>query len=181
MAAYKDVILKSIGKVRVHRPPNMKIHRMVSAKYHYPPQPTKQVEMYRGKNEPPDIETILMVEGPEYDAWKGECDSIDAARFGEINEYNFLFALRDVKVPDGFDVEAEYGEFARSIDPNWNPRPRIVPNLANKLDYLEWVVLGLSDDETTVGEALNELLGIDLEVVQDIKDNFQGDVEGPAA
>lgn len=178
MPAYKDVVLKSIGKTRVYRPPNMRIHRMVSAKYKYPPQPTSQVEMYRGKGQPKDVETILLVEGPEFDAWKAECDAIDERRFAEINEYNYLFALKDVSVPDDFDADAEFGEFARAIDPLWSSRPG---DTGRKLDYLEWVVMGLADDETEVGNALNELLGLDMEVVNDVKSNFPGDVEGAAA
>jgi hypothetical protein len=178
MAAYKDVVLQSVGKVRVYRPPNMKIHRMVSAKYHYPPQPTRDVEMYRGKNEPKEVETVLIVEGPEFDAWRGECDSIDEARFTEINDYNYLYALKDVKMPDDFDPETEFGEFARMLDENWKPRGG---SNGRRLDYLEWVVMGLADDATVISEALNELLGISQEVVDDVKDSFPSDVEGAAA
>lgn len=175
---YKDIVLQSIGKVRVHRPPNMKIHRMVSAKFKYPPQPVAEVEMYRGKNEPKETETILLVEGPEFDAWKAECDALDAQRYEEINDYNILYALKDVVVPDDFDAEAEFGDFAVLLDENWKPRQG---RTGRKLDYLEWVVMGTADDSTAVSNAINSLLGIDLEVVQDVKNSFPGDVEGEPA
>jgi hypothetical protein len=149
----------------------MKIHRMVSGKYKYPPQPTSTVEMYRGKNEPKEKETILLVEGPEFDAWKGECDAIDAARFEEINDYNYLYALKGVEVPDSFDVEGDIGDFARMIDESWKPRPG---KNGRKLDYLEWVVLGTSDDSVAVSNAVDELMGISQEVVDDVKDSFPG-------
>lgn len=156
----------------------MKINRMVSGKYHYPPQPTRTVEMYRGKNEPADKETILMVEGSEFDAWKAECDAIDETRYQEIADYTYLFALKDVAVPDEFDAEAEYGEFARLIDESWKPR---TGKNGRKLDFLEWVVLGLADDAVIVSNALDELLGISQEVVDDVKDSFPGIVEGAVA
>jgi hypothetical protein len=178
MATYKDVTLQSIGKVRVYRPPNMKIHRLVSGKYKYPPQPTSEIEMYRGKNEPKEKETILLVEGPEFDAWREECDALDAARFAEINDANYLYALKDVSLPADFDPEAEFGDFARLLDEDWKPRGG--PN-GRRLDYLEWVVMGTGDDAAIVSEALNSLLGIDQEVVDDVKDSFPGDVEGAAA
>lgn len=178
MAQYKDIVLLSIGKARVYRPPNMKIHRMISAKYKYPDQPTTTVEMYRGKGQPKEKETILIVEGPEFDAWKGECDSIDKARHTEINDYNYLYALKDVVVPDDFDADIDPGTFARLIDKAWQPRPGTT---GRKLDFLEWVVLGMSDDSTAVSDAIDELNGISQEVVDDVKDSFPGDVEGESA
>jgi len=177
MASYKDITLQSIGAVRVHRPPNMKINRMVSKKYHYPEQPTTVVEMYRGKNEPKEQETILLVEGPEFDAWRAECASVDEARHTEINDATFLYALKDVKVPDDFDIEAEYGDFARMMDDDWAPR---LGKTGRRLDYLEWVVMGLADDAVAISNTLNELMGIDQEVVDDVKGSFPGDVEGAA-
>lgn len=178
MANYKDVELSSVGTVRVYRPPNMRINRMVSKKYKYPPQPTATVEMYRGKDLPSDQEVILLVEGPEYDAWKAECDAIDQERFSEIGEWTNLYALKDIVPPEDFDVDAEFGDFARAMDDTWKPRPG---TMGRKLDYIEWVVLGFADDEIKVGEALNELMGISQEVVDEVKASFQGDLEGAAA
>ena len=178
MAQYKDAVLLSIGEVRVYRPPTMKINRMVSAKYKYPPQPTTTLEMYRGKGQPKESETILLVEGPEFDAWREECDAIDQARYTEINDNNYLYALKDVVVPDDFDAEADFGKFARRIDKAWKPREG---EDGRVLDYLEWVVLGVGDDTVTVGDAMDELLGISQEVVDDVKESFPGDVAGAAA
>jgi len=178
VAQYKDVVLLSIGEVRVYRPPTMKINRMVSAKYKYPPQPTSTLEMYRGKGQPKEAETILLVEGPEFDAWRGECDAIDQARFVEINDCNYLFALKDVVVPHSFDADVDFGDFARMVDETWQPRDG---KRGRTLDYLEWIVLGIGDDIITVGDAMDELLGISQEVVDDVKESFPGDVEGAAA
>jgi hypothetical protein len=53
--------------------------------------------------------------------------------------------------------------------------------MGRKLDYIEWVVCGYAEDEIKVGNAMSRLLGINEEVVQDVKDSFQDPLEGEPA
>jgi hypothetical protein len=174
---YKEVELLSIGTVRVYIPPNTKISTMLRKKYakRYPPQPVKMLPLATPKGQAPQSEPIKQNDGPEFDAWRKECDQIDDDRWAELNDLNFLFSLKDVVVPDGFDVEAQFGEEARFIDPEWEPKEG---KFGRKMDYLDWVVLGNSTDQTTVTNAMNQLLALDQEVVNDVKDGFPDTVEG---
>jgi hypothetical protein len=174
---YKDVDLLSIGQVRVYLPPNTKIASMLRKKYAhlYPPQPVKMIKLATGKGQPAEYEPIRQESGPEFEAWRAECDQLDDRRFEEANNLNFLFSLRDVVVPDDFDVEAQFGRRARFIDPKWKPTPG---EFGRDMDYLEWIVLANSHDQTAVSVAMNQLLGLDQEVVDDVKDSFPDQVAG---
>lgn len=180
MTDYKEVKLFSIGKARVYLPPNTKIATMLRKKYakRYPLQPSEQMKLAGPKGQSAQYETILIASGPAYDAWRAECDAIDEERFEEANGLNFLFSLKDVEVPDDFDVDVQFGDEARFIDPEWQPRP---DTLGRKLDYIEWVVLANSHDQAVVSAAMNQLLGLDQEVVDDVIDTFPDNVERTAA
>lgn len=178
MPKYKEVELLSVGKVRVYLPPNMKIHAMMQKRHPLPPQPTMKVPLVTPKDEPKQYETLLIAKGPEFDAWEAECDGVRETIATEEDEQFYLFALKDVKVPDAFDIEAEYGELIRYKNETWEPR---TGKIGRKLDYLEWVVMGYSDDMVAVTRALDELTGISQEVVDDVKATFPGDVEGSSA
>lgn len=151
---------------------------MVQKRFPLPEQPTMEVELATAKNSPKEYETLLIAEGPKFDEWKAECDGIRETIREEEDEQSYLFALRDVKVPDEFDIESEYGDMIRYKSPNWKPR---AGKIGRKIDYLEWVVMGYSDDAVIVSQALNELAGISQEVVDDVKSTFPGDVEEPTA
>ena len=170
MAEYKEVELLSIGKTRVYLPPNTKIATMLRKKYEdrYPPQPVKMLRKATPKGAPPEFEPIKQMDGPEFEAWQKEKEAIDNERWDEANSLNFLFSLRDVEVPDGFDADAQFGDEARFIDPDWAPRSG---KLGIKLDYIEWVVLANSHDQNVVSEAMNQLLGLDQEVVDDVHES----------
>jgi len=180
LAEYKEVELLSIGKTRVYLPPNTKIATMLRKKYEgrYPSQPVKQIRKAVPKGQPAEYESILQMDGPEFEAWKGEKERIDNERWDEANALNFLFSLRDVETPADFDAEAQFGDEARFIDPDWEPR---AGKLGVKLDYIEWVVLANSHDQNVVSDAMNQLLGLDQEVVDDVKASFPDTVEGPDA
>lgn len=180
MTDYKEVELKSIGKTRVYLPPNTKIATMLRKRYasRYPLQPVDRLPLATPKGQPQQYEDILINNGPKYDAWRKECDLVDDARFEDANGLNFLFSLKDVVVPDGFDADEQFGDEARYIDPEWKPR---TGKLGVKLDYIEWVVLANSHDQNAVSTAMNQLLGLDQEVVEDVIDTFPGDVEGDLA
>lgn len=177
MEEYKEVELFSIGKTRVYIPPNTKIASMLRKKYadRYPAQPAQQIKLATQKGQPAEYETILTATGPEYEAWRRACDAIDDERFTEANGLNFLFALRDVDVPGDFDADTQFGDEARFIDPDWKPR---TGKLGRKLDYIEWVVLANSHDQALVSSAMNQLIGIEPEVVADVKDTFPDNVAG---
>ncbi len=137
-----------------------------------------EVELATAKNQPKEYETLLMAQGPEFDAWEAECDSVQEAMRADEDSQFYLYALKDVKVPDGFDIESEYGDMIRYEDKHWQPRPG---KIGCKIDYLEWVVLGYSDDAVAVSRALDELTGISQEVVDDVKSTFPSDVEESTA
>lgn len=166
----------SIGKTRVYMPPNTKIATMLRKKYakRYPAQPSNQIKLATPKGQPAQYETILTANGPAYDAWRAECVAVDEERFEEANGLNFLFSLKDVEVPDDFDANVQFGDEARFIDSEWQPRPG---TLGRKLDYIEWVVLANSHDQAVVSAAMNQLLGLDQEVVDDVIDTFPDSME----
>lgn len=150
---------------------------MVQKRFPLPPQPRMDVKLATAKGQPAEYETLLIAEGPKFDAWEAECDGVRETIREEEDEQSYLFALKDVKVPDEFDIESEYGDMIRYKSPNWKPR---IGKIGRKLDYLEWIVMGYSDDAVMVSQALNELAGISQEVVDDVKATFPGDVEKPA-
>jgi len=174
---FNEVALKSVGKSRVHLPPNVRITTMLRKRYarRYPPQPSNQIKLATPKGQPAEYETILIARGPEYDAWRVECDVIDAERYTEGEGLNYLFALKDVVVPDDFDADAQFGDEVRYVDPDWKPRGG---DLGRKLDYIEWVVLANSHDQNVVSLAMNQLLGLDQEVVDDVVNTFPDNMEG---
>jgi len=116
-----------------------------------------------------------MVDNPEYLRAKAENERLVTQKFAELEN---LSALRDVVVPDDFDVMVEIGEVMQYADPDWKPREGAA---GRKLDYIEWVLLADIDDENTVAAALAELMGIDLEEVARIEESFRNQLEGEAA
>jgi hypothetical protein len=116
--------------------------------------------------------SMVVEDDPEY---LMEKERIELLRGERLNELSFLWALKDVVVPEGFDVADELGELIRLGDPDWQPR---TGDVGRKLDYIEWVLLANYVDQRKVQGALAELQGIDLGASKSIEDSFRSDVEG---
>jgi hypothetical protein len=112
----------------------------------------------------------VMDEDPEYLA---ERRRIEELREEKSLEMMWLFTLRDVEPPDGWDAMAELGEEIAFYDPSWKPREGKV---GKKLDYIEWVILADGANVTAINSALNELAGVSLEVASQTEDSFRGQV-----
>lgn len=168
MENYRDVEL-TIGAVRVYSPPLVKIDAIIEKDptLKLPEPEIIEEEMKSGK-------TVVVVkdDDPEY---LRELAKVEALREEKGREMMWLFALRDVKPPEGWDIEAQMGDEIRFYDPEWKPREGKV---ARKLDYIEWVVLVDGANVRAVNNALNELAGVSEEVVKQIENSFPGGVEG---
>lgn len=171
MENYRDVEL-TIGKTRVYSPPLTKIDSFLDKdpETKLPEPEIIEEEMKSGK-------TVIVIkdDDPEYLRKRA---AVEALREEKGREMTWLFVLRDVKPPEGWDMEAEMGEGIRYYDPEWQPREGKV---AKKLDYIEWVVLVDGANVRAINEALNELAGISKEVVEQIEKSFPGSVEGETA
>lgn len=170
MPKFKDITLSSGEQVRVYVPPSIKVSELLLKKYPDPEPPVVEEKTATG-------ETIKMIieDDPEYLAEKAAARK---KRDDKLNELSALYAMRDVKVPEGWDIEAEQGELIRLADPDWKPREG---SHGIKLDYIEWDLLGNSVDVLLMQETLAELSGINLEVIARIEAQFRGDVEGQTA
>lgn len=167
MPNFKDVQLTSGKTVRVYAPPSSKLYWMVAAKYPELAPPVVESKTVTG-------ETIKMIieDDPDYlvDV-KAREDRITA----ETNEATTLFALKDEMPPGEFDIESTYGELIRVVDEKWEPR---AGKMGQKLDWIEWELLGNPSDTAIVQVTITELISVNMEVVSAIGDSFQSRVEG---
>ena len=163
----KQITLSTGQVVTVYLPPNAKIYQMVQKMYPDPVVPVRTTQGAAGN----EI-TMAIVDDPDY--LKEKARMRDLRREKE-DELNALYALKDVEVPEEFDVEAEYGFIARMADPGWEPRTGVD---GRKLDYIQWVVLGNIRDAAEIQKALAILAGVDMEVVESIEDGFRDNVAG---
>jgi hypothetical protein len=116
---------------------------------------------------------------PDYlaavEAWKQEHAVWDERYNEEVDRMRALLVLKDVEVPEGWDVEQEVGEEMRFFDPEWAPTPG---SLGRKLDYILWDIMGDGLDAKRITDAEAELSGIDLEEVNANEASFRDQVEG---
>ena len=166
---YRDIKLNDGQTIRVYMPPTVKISAILSKKYKLPEAPIREIPTVAG-----EVERIQIVDDPDYLAEKAR---MQAAQDKERDEWVYLYALRDVQVPDRFDVEV-YRELAEIEDPNWQPRtdPR-----GRKLDYLEWELLGDPSTYNKIQQALVSMMTIDEETIGLIEESFRDNVERTAA
>lgn len=159
----ENVVLLSDGqKVEIcHVPPGMR--DAIRAKYPMPSVPIIEEKTAAGT-----IIRMAMEDDPDYLA---ECASVQGKRDAAWNEAYTLAALKKLRVPDGFDVETEWGEELRYLNPEWRPREG---RIGRKLDYIEF---GLSSkDMDLVSTKMNEMMGIDLGVVDSIEESFRRNI-----
>lgn len=94
-----------------------------------------------------------------------------------VDEMRALFILKDVEVPEGWDVEAEVGDEMRFFNPKWKPHEG---PMGRKLDYILWDIMGDGLDAQRITNAEAELAGISLEEVDANEASFRDHVEGEA-
>ena len=158
---YKLVEMTDGVKVKVFPPPTIQIEALLNKKYPTPDPPTVTDKTASGKEV-----TMSIDDDPTYLA---KVKEIDEARQAEREDLHYLFALRDVVPPDDFDVDLLMGEEIRYMNPDWKPRQG---KTGRKLDYIEWVVMGDMVNATRIGQALSELISVNLEVVAQVEKSF---------
>ena len=162
----KKVKLSSGHEVVVYVPPMGKLHSIALARY-----PIPKVPIIEEKTATGDTIRMAVENDPDYLA---KVDEMEEKRRQAVDELNILFALQLEKTPDDFDVMV-YSEEIQYINPDWAPREGKV---GRKLDWIEFDLLGAFQDSMLVQNTLNELIGIDMEVVEQIAASFPGQVEG---
>lgn len=133
--------------------------------------------------EPPITETVtatggtirmMMEDDPDYLA---EVARVQVERDTAWQQAYTLAALREVKVPEDFDIETVWGEMLRWLNPDWKPREGKV---GRKLDYIEFDLLENIADQDLITTTINHMMGIDEEVVERIEASFRSEVAGEA-
>lgn len=163
---YKDVELSDGRTVRVHRPPNQRIHFIVTKRYPYKSNPIRKEKTASGN----EI-AIEIVDDPETIAHNEE---MDAHRRDLADELSFLSAFKDLDIPDDFDLLAEYGDLIEHSGLDVTPREG---KHGRKLDYVEWDLMGDTGNAARISDALAELCGINLEVADLIGESFPSPME----
>lgn len=150
-----------------HIPPGLR--DVINRRYPIPDAPVVETVTATG-------ETLKMAieDDPAYLA---QCAEVQAKKNVAWNEAYTLAALKKVTVPDDFDMEAEWGEELRYLDPDWQPR---TGKIGRKLDYIEFVLCANANDLSLISDKINKMMGIDTEVVESIEDSFRGDIQEEA-
>jgi len=170
MAEFQEVELTNGETVRVYRSPTQRILAMVEAKDPEPVVPIVTETNVTGRSISMSVPT-----DPDYVQALKEWNERKPGRDDEIEQLEALFMLKDLKVPENWDIEVEVGEEARFFDPDWAPREGA---MGRKLDYIQWVILGDSVNAYRIQNARAELSGIDMQEVQAVTASFRDQVEG---
>lgn len=160
MPAYRQVKLTDGQVIRVYMPPMVRISIAVERAYPLPDPPTVSQQTATGET----IE-VQIVDDPDYLRAKAQ---VEQARAQKRDELIYLFALRDLAVPDDFDPSI-YAPVATLENPSWKPREG---SDGRKLDYIEWEILGDPVNWNTINKALSDLITVDQEVVERIENSF---------
>lgn len=156
---YKDVELISGKIVRVYVPPVIKTYEMARKKHRVEKVIVTETTS-RGKTISMSID-----DDPEYLAKLAVQEELIDQETGELN---ILFALKDEKVPDDFDI-SDLLDIILYADPDWKARESA---MGRKLDWIVWDLLYEAADNNKVQVTINELLGVDTEVVASTKESF---------
>ena len=157
---YQDVELTSGKVVRVYTPPIIRTYEMARKKHRVE---KKVVSETTGSGK---VISMSIEDDPEYLAALAVQEELIEQEAGELN---MLFALKDEKVPDDFNI-SEYEEIILYADPEWKKRES---PMGLKLDWIEWDLLFAPADMNKVQVTINELLSVDMEVVDSTKESFQ--------
>jgi hypothetical protein len=180
MAQYTEVELVDGRVVRVYRPPYTRLHANLRKRFPEPIKPDVPMVSERtvtgGMSKPMPIP-----DDPDYlaavERWEQAHAEWQEKYNDELDSMRALFVLKDVEVPDDWDVEAEVGEEMRFFDPEWEPTPG---PMGRKLDYIQWDIMGDAVDANRITTAEAELSGIDIEEVQANEASFRNQVEREA-
>lgn len=142
---------------------------VINKRYPMPNMPIIEVKTATG-----ETQKVAIEDDPEYLA---ECIRVEAQRDQAWNDGYTLAALKKVIVPDDFDMEAEWGDECRYLDPDWQPR---IGKMGQKLDYIEFDLCANINDLNLVSDGINKMMGIDTEVAESIEDSFPGDIQEEA-
>ena len=164
----KTITLSTGEDIVVHVVPPS-VHDVVTKRHPLPTAPIIETATASGETLKMSIE-----DDPEYLAQK---QVVETQRMAALQEAYTLFALKDVVVPEDFDITEEFGDELSYLDPDWKPREG---KSGRKLDYIDYILLAGSADNLRVSEAINELVSIDQEVVDAIEASFQDDVSAEA-
>lgn len=165
----KQVTLKDGIELTVYRPPT-RLYSIAKRMYPEPEAPIVETKTASGS-----VMQMQIVDDPSYLKAKVDNDRLISDKLVELES---LSALRDVEVPDDFDMMAEVGEVMQYADPDWKPREG---EAGRKLDYIEWMLLADIDDANIVTIAIAELSGIDLEEITRVEESFRDNMEGQTA
>jgi len=168
---FKEVELTT-GKTKVYSPPMTKIEALMDRdpELKMPEPEVEELELPSGKRQ-----VVIHDDDPVY---LTKVAKVEELRDKKGTEMMWLFTLRDIKPPDGWNILADLGDEILYYAPDWEVREGKV---GKKLDYIEWVVLADGANVKIVNAAINELAGISEEEVKQNEKSFPGEVEGEAA
>lgn len=161
---YKDYTLTSGKVVRVYLPPIIRTYEMARKKYKV------DVPIVTEKTGSGKTISMSIKDDPEYLAKLAVAEELIDEEVGNLN---MLFALKDEKTPDSFDI-SEYADILLYADPEWKAREG---KMGCKLDWIEWDLLSNGKDFNGIQVTINELLGVDPEVVESTKESFPDPVD----
>jgi len=162
--SHRDITLSG-GTIRIHSVPP-KIHQIIERRLPFPDPPIVETVTATGTT----IKTQILNDPDHLDA----VAQIDARRDDLFSEMYMLMALREVTVPEDFNIGL-LAETLQYADPDWEVREGAA---GRKLDYIEWELLADTDDYNLVTSAIAELSGVDTEEVEAVEASFPGDMEG---
>lgn len=150
-----------------HIPPGLR--DVINKRYPMPDVPIIEVKTATG-----ETQKVAIEDDPEYLA---KCTRVEGQRNQAWNEGYTIASLKNVIVPNDFDMEAEWGEELRYLDPDWQPREG---KIGQKLDYIEFALCANINDMNAISDKINKMMGIDTEVIESIEDSFRSDIQEEA-
>lgn len=165
----KEVELTTGRVVQVFIPSLSRAYALAAKKFPEPQPPVRSSPTAAGG----EI-TMAIVDDPEYleahEKWE---EDIQVAS----EEAILLLALKKEKPPEDFSLD-DIMDTILYFDPEFTPREGAV---GLRLDWFEWDLLSNVADWAEVQRTIQNLLGIEEEVVDQTEESFPGDVEGEAS
>lgn len=164
-----NTITLSTGKtIELHHIP-AELKDVINRRHPMPSVPIVETKTATG-----EVMKTAIEDDPGYLA---ECKQVQATRDAAWQEAYCIAAFKKVQVPDEFDVETEWGDELRYLNPDWGPRPG---KMGRKLDYIAFDLLANTADAALVSIKINKMMGIDTEAIDAVEDSFPSDVQDEA-